>query len=88
MTAAYVKFHGETGASTGTAEVFYSRGAEARNAQRELDGAKIDNGVIRVRLAIPSNFQPKRHLRGRGRGGFGIRKNRASRRGRGGGNFL
>ena len=82
MTQAFVKFDGNTGASTGIAEVYYSRGAEARQAQKELDGAKIDNGVIRVRLAIPSNFQPKRGRgRGRGRGGFGIRNNRGRGRG-------
>lgn len=82
VTQAYVKFDGNTGASTGIAEVFYSRGNEARTAQKELDGAKIDNGQIRVRLAIPSNFQPKRGGRGRGRGGFGIRNNRQRGRGK------
>ena len=55
VTKAYVQFDAVSGASTGTAEVFYARGAEARQAQKELDGCKIDGGVIRVRLAIPAN---------------------------------
>jgi len=51
VTHGFVKFDAVTGASTGTAEVFYARGADARNAQMELDGAKIDEGVIRVSYA-------------------------------------
>jgi len=74
VTQAYVKFDANSGASTGIAEVFYSRGAEAREAQKQLDGAKIDDGVIRVRLAIPSNFQPKGRGRGSARGAFRARR--------------
>jgi len=71
VTQAYVKFDAITGASTGTAEVIYARGVDARNAQQELDGAKIDEGVIRVSYAgsaaSPRN-QRRKGGRGRGRG--------------------
>lgn len=74
MTQAYVKFDAITGASTGTAEVFYARGADARNAQAELDGAKIDEGVIRVSYGgqrSPRNQnQRRRGGKGRGKGQF------------------
>eukprot|EP00485_Elphidium_margaritaceum_P009986 CAMPEP_0202688634 /NCGR_PEP_ID=MMETSP1385-20130828/4122_1 /ASSEMBLY_ACC=CAM_ASM_000861 /TAXON_ID=933848 /ORGANISM="Elphidium margaritaceum" /LENGTH=262 /DNA_ID=CAMNT_0049343653 /DNA_START=99 /DNA_END=887 /DNA_ORIENTATION=+ len=83
VTQAYVKFDAHSGASTGTAEVFYSKGAEARQAQKELDGAKIDNGIIRVRLAIPSNFGPRAGFRVRQRGGMGPRRGGGMRGGRG-----
>merc|ERR1712228_74149 len=84
VTQAFVKFNAKSGASTGIAEVYYSRGIEARQAQKELDGAKIDNGVIRVRLDTPSNNKSKRggfnaKFSGRGRG-------RSRGRGRGRGN--
>eukprot|EP01083_Nonionella_stella_P317252 1154073_1 len=86
VTQAFVNFDGQNGVSTGTAEVYYSRGTEARQAQKELDGAKIDNGVIRVRLDIPSNFGAKSGgPRGSRRGGFGMRYGNRSYRGRGGG---
>ena len=68
MTQAYVKFDAITGASTGTAEVFYARGADARNAQMELDGAKIDEGVIRVSYGGGSPNRSQRRKGGKGRG--------------------
>ncbi len=62
VTQAYVKFDAISGTSTGTAEVFYARGADAKNAQMELDGAKIDEGVIRVSYAggAPSSRSQRR----------------------------
>lgn len=68
VTQAYVKFDAITGASTGTAEVFYARGADARGAQVELDGAKIDEGVIRVHYGGPPRNQNQRRRGGKGRG--------------------
>jgi len=71
VTQAYVKFDANTGASTGTAEVFYARGADARNAQLELDGAKIDEGVIRVSYGGGGSPRNRRRgAKGRGKGQF------------------
>ena len=50
VTQAFVNYD-TTGKSTGTASVVYARRADARQAQRELNGAKIDNKPVRVKLA-------------------------------------
>jgi len=51
VTQAFVKFDRSNGQSTGQAEVVYAKRQDARRAQKELNGAKIDDGPVYVKLA-------------------------------------
>ena len=61
VTRAYVNFDQNNGKSTGTACVVYARRADARQAQRALNGAKIDNKPVRVSLVSSPMYVQSLH---------------------------